>query len=356
MKKLNVAIIGQGRSGRDIHGKYFWSEANTLYNIVAVVELDSERRERALTEFPGCTVYESYTELFIRNDIDLVVNSTYSEMHYSVTKDLLLHGFNVLVEKPMARSYYECCDLIKTAKDMGVTLAVFQQSFYTPYFEFTKEVVNSGKLGEVLSVDIAFNGFARRWDWQTLQCKMAGCTYNTGPHPVGFAMDFLDFSPEAHVVYSKMNNALASGDAEDWTRMILTAPGKPMVEVQICPTDAFSDYNIKIQGSRGTYQCTTKDYKFKYIVDGENPKQPVIFESLKNADGTPSYCSEDLVSHEESGEVDYGAFGYAVEKFYAKLYDKLAYGTPLEITPEMAADIIRVTEEAHAQNPMPVKF
>lgn len=356
MKKLNMAIIGQGRSGRDIHGKYLISEDNEMYNVVAVVELDPERRQRALEEYPSCKVYEDYTELFALSGIDLVLNASYSEMHYDITKDLLLHGFNVLVEKPMARSYYECCDLIKTANDKGVTLAVFQQSFYTPYFEFTKEVVNSGKLGNILSVDIAFNGFARRWDWQTLQCKMAGCTYNTGPHPIGFAMDFLDFSPEAHVVYSKMHNALASGDAEDWTRMVLSAPGKPMVEVQICPTDAFSDYNIKIQGSRGTYQCTTNDYKLKYIVDSENPKQPVIFESLKNDDGTPAYCAEELVSHEESGELTYGAFGSAVTKFYAKLYDKIAKDIPLEITPEMAADIIRVTEEAHAQNPMPVKF
>ena len=64
MKKLNIAVIGQGRSGRDIHGKYFKNEINTLYNVVAVAELDPERRERALTEFPGCTVYENYTELF----------------------------------------------------------------------------------------------------------------------------------------------------------------------------------------------------------------------------------------------------------------------------------------------------
>ena len=28
MKKLNVAIIGQGRSGRDIHGAFFKSEYN----------------------------------------------------------------------------------------------------------------------------------------------------------------------------------------------------------------------------------------------------------------------------------------------------------------------------------------
>ena len=37
-KTLNVAIIGQGRSGRDIHGAYFKSAANEHYRVVAVVD------------------------------------------------------------------------------------------------------------------------------------------------------------------------------------------------------------------------------------------------------------------------------------------------------------------------------
>ena len=98
MKKLNIAVIGQGRSGRDIHGKYFKNEINTLYNVVAVAELDPERRERAVEEYPGCVAVEDYREFYNMEGIDLVLNSTYSEMHYEVTKDLLQHKLNVLVE------------------------------------------------------------------------------------------------------------------------------------------------------------------------------------------------------------------------------------------------------------------
>ena len=131
MKKLNIAIIGQGRSGRNIHGKFFKSEDNTKFNVVAVVDRIPERRERAKNEYPGCEVFESYTELFGRKDIDVVLNSTTSNEHYSVAKDLLLHGFNVIVEKPFARTRYECDELIKLAADKGLKLAVFQQSFFT---------------------------------------------------------------------------------------------------------------------------------------------------------------------------------------------------------------------------------
>ncbi|MBR2452904.1 MAG: Gfo/Idh/MocA family oxidoreductase, partial [Clostridia bacterium] len=92
MKKLNLAIIGQGRSGRDIHGKFLKSENNTMFNIVAVVERDPQRRERALEEYPGCEVFESYTELYGRKDIDLVTNASYSREHFEVTKDLIENG------------------------------------------------------------------------------------------------------------------------------------------------------------------------------------------------------------------------------------------------------------------------
>ena len=61
MKKLRVAIIGQGRSGRDIHGAFFRSEHNDKYEVVAVVDELDFRRERAKQEF-GCDVYADHRD------------------------------------------------------------------------------------------------------------------------------------------------------------------------------------------------------------------------------------------------------------------------------------------------------
>ena len=116
MKKLNVAIIGQGRSGRNIHGTYFLSDKNVHFNVAYVAELDPDRRERALKDYPGCKVVEDYAELFECKDIDLFVNATFSDTHASITQDILDHGFNVLVEKTFARTRYECDTLINIAK------------------------------------------------------------------------------------------------------------------------------------------------------------------------------------------------------------------------------------------------
>ena len=356
MNKLKIALIGQGRSGRDIHGEYLKKESNTIFEVVAVVEQDEQRRNRALEEYPGCQVYADYTELFGRTDLDIVLNASYSEQHYSITKDLMEHGFNVLLEKPFARNYYECCDLMKTAKEHNVLLAIFQQSFYAPFYDKMKEVLKSGVLGDIKQVSIRYNGLARRWDWQTLQCKLAGSVYNTGPHPIGIALDLLEYDDETRVVYSKLDQALTSGDAEDYAKIILVAPCKPVMDIEVSSIDAFSDWNYKVQGSKGTFQCTINDYKLKYIPDGVNPEKPVVFESLRNEEGYPIYCKEELITCEESGAFGGTAIDVGTEKYYHMLYRTLTTGEPLEVKTEDMAKVVSVMETVHAQNPIPIKY
>ena len=71
---LNVAIIGQGRSGKDIHGAYYLSKANEHFQVKYVVEQDERRRKIAENTYQGCVALKDYKELFDCNDIDLVVN------------------------------------------------------------------------------------------------------------------------------------------------------------------------------------------------------------------------------------------------------------------------------------------
>lgn len=356
MKKLNIAIIGQGRSGKKIHGKYYRSEDNKYYNVKYVVDSDEFRRRVSEDIYPGCKTFESYEELFALDDIDLVVNATYSQMHYPITRDLLLHGFNVLVEKPFGRSRYECDELIKIAEDKGVTLAVFQQTFLAPFYGFAYDLIKSGKLGDVKQISIRYNGFSRRWDWQTLQKKCAGSTYNTGPHPIGMALGFLDFDKEARVVYSKLDRALTSGDADDYAKILITAPEKPIVDIEISSIDAYSDYTLKIQGARGTFKATPDKYEMTYICDGENPERPVEEKFLSDEKGEPIYCGEKLIKHTEADNFNGTAFDIGTARLYEQLYFKITEGKEMTVTPEMAAAVISVIETVHAENPLSLKY
>lgn len=355
MKKLRVAIIGQGRSGRDIHGAFFRSEENEKYDVVAVVDALADRRERAKAEY-GCDVYDDYRKLYDRKDIDLVINSTFSHMHYHVSMDLLTHGFNVVVEKPFSAHKEECAAMIRAAKEHNVMLCVFQQSHFAPYYRRIREILDSGVLGRPVQISISFNGFARRWDWQCSQRFYGGSLRNTGPHPMEQALDLLDMD-ELPQVISRLDSVNSFGDAEDYVKILLLAPNKPVIDVEISSCDAYNEgYLYKIQCSRGTLRAKMNEITYQYFVPEEAPEQHLILEPLCKPDGTPAYCGEKLEWHKETEEVIGTSFNAAVKAYYDNIYEHLTEGKELIIKPEKIMQQIELMEEVHRQNPMPIRF
>lgn len=354
MKQYNVAIIGQGRSGRDIHGAFFKSQrCEDKFKVVAVADKIAGRRDRAVQEY-GCKVFDDYTEFFaIKDEIDLVINSTPSHLHYPVTKDLLEHGFNVVCEKPIARKADEVRDLIKTAADNGVLFNIFQQSRFTPYFMKIKDIIASGVLGRIVEISVQFNGFSRRWDWQTLQSFNGGSLLNTGPHPVDQALNLLDKYDIMPNVFCKMDRVNTYGDAEDYCKLILTAPDSPLIEVVISSCDAYPSFTYKISAEKGGLLASTNDIKWRYYKDCEASERHLIKEPLCKPDGTPSYCVDDLVWHEETWNVnDAGSFTSAVGEYYNMIYNNLTEGKAMEVSPLQVVQQIAVMEECHRQNPL----
>ena len=277
-------------------------------------------------------------------------------MHFDITKDLLTHGKNVMTEKPFARNRFECEQLIKTACDNNVKLIVFHNTQPAPFYVHALDVIKSGILGDVKQISIRYNGLSRRWDWQTLQKKMGGSAYNTGPHPIAMGLGFLDFDENFKVVYSKLDTALTSGDAEDYVKILLTAPKKPLVDIEINSTDAFSNYTIKIQGSRGTFKNTPGSYTMKYYKDSENESHPVVDTFLEDENGNPIYCRETLNVHEESGNYQGSAFDVGTATIYENAYFAITENAELAMPLEHAAMVVNVIETVHAENPLPLEF
>ena len=189
MGPIRVAIIGQGRSGRNIHGN-FLARVPEQYKIVAVTDPIEKRRKRGEEEY-GCESYGDYKEVLKRDDIDLIINASPSHLHVPITLDALNAGFNVLCEKPLARKVEEVDMLIEASEKAGKVLAIFQQSRYAPYFRQVRKVIDSGVLGRIVQISIKFSDFSRRWDWQCLQKNYGGSLLNTGPHPLDQALQLL---------------------------------------------------------------------------------------------------------------------------------------------------------------------
>lgn len=166
------------------------------------------------------------------------------------------------------------------------------------------------------------------------------------------ALGVLEFDKGARVAFSSLaNTPFSSGDSDDYCKAIIAAPGRPVVDVEINNTDAYTPYTVKIQGTRGTFRCTTTDYECKYVLPGENPPRPVVESFLANDKGDPVYCGEKLIVHEEKGKYDGTAFDVGTRLLYEDLYHAITEGREMYVTAEKAAAIIGVIETIHAENP-----
>jgi predicted dehydrogenase len=283
--------------------------------------------------------------------VDLVVNAAPSRFHVPLTLQFLEAGFNVLCDKPLASRAADVDRLIRAAEESGKLLAIFQQSRYSPAFQQLRQVVDSGVLGEIVQVSIAFNGFSRRYDWQTLTAEMGGNLLNTGPHPLDQALQLFgtDVMPK---VTCFMRRTTTLGDAEDHVLLILSGEGRPLLHLEISSCCKYPGSMYSVYATRGGLAGDTKRLEWQYYDPAEAPSLELVRTPICKPDGTPAYCSDTLEwKREEWIAPEKGLFETMSGSFYEMLHRALSEGAPLEITPQQVRQQIAVIEEAQRQNP-----
>jgi predicted dehydrogenase len=319
------------------------------YTVTAVVDSMIERCRESQERWK-CDTYNDYRRVFRRNDVDLVINALPSDLHVPVTREGLQAGFNVLCEKPLARRVRDVDLLIALARRKRRLFAIFQQGRFAPYFREVRKVVDSGVLGRIIMIKVAFNGFARRWDWQTLQKRMAGSLLNTGPHPLDQALHFIgrDQVPKVLCIMDRVNTR---GDAEDHVKIILLRKDHPTIDLEVSSCCAYPQHTYQVYGSQGGLAGNMTHLDWKYFKPSEAPRQKLQQKPLAKR----LYCSEELKWHTGSWDAtgeEKDLFDYMGVRFYENLYDVMTRGTRLAVTPEEVRQQIAVIEECHRQCPL----
>ena len=354
MKKIRTAVIGYGRSGRNIHTDLL-KQLPDLFEIAMYVDGDAERQEMIKREM-NVPVYPEHSALFGKKDIELVVNASFSKDHVRISNDLLNHGFNVVCEKPVARDAAEFATVLDTAKKTGKKFYAFQQYRFTPGFLKIQEIINSGIIGRVVAMNIFCDGFDRRWDWQTIHEDAAGVLLNKGPHYVDWALCFMGF-PANIEVFAGFDRANYAGNGESYAKLVLRAPGAPLADLQFSAFNAYASGTFLIHGTQGTIKGSETSLSWKYFKPSEAAPLKLETRPLRDEKGIPVYCKEKLNFYEESWTADHGSltpqrfeFNEKGLTYYRKLYANLVNGAEFEIKNEQVLLQMKVMGEAHAQN------
>lgn len=154
MKQLSVIIIGAGGRGRTY--SHFMNEMPDKYKIVGVAEPNDVKRKMTQKKFsiPEENCYESWEDILARPKFaDVAIIATMDNMHYAPAMKAIELGYNLLLEKPVAPTAEECADIANAAEKAGVSAIVCHVLRYTPFYKKVKSIVDSGMIGEIMSID-----------------------------------------------------------------------------------------------------------------------------------------------------------------------------------------------------------
>lgn len=152
-RPVTAITLGAGNRG-NVYGNYAVEYPAEL-DIVGVAEPVQIRRERYVAKhaIDATHTFHTWEEVFkVPKFADAVIISTPDDLHYGPCMAALRMGYDVLLEKPISPSEKECRNILELSKKTGRIVAVCHVLRYAPYFIKLREIIQSGVLGKVVSM------------------------------------------------------------------------------------------------------------------------------------------------------------------------------------------------------------
>lgn len=125
----NIALVGYGHWGPNYARLITQNEGCEL---LACVDADAVRRQKAQTDYPGILVSDKLSGVLQNPWIDAVIIATPAHTHYALVQQCLAAGKHVLCEKPLSLQATECEHLYQQALKMQKILMVDHTFLFNP--------------------------------------------------------------------------------------------------------------------------------------------------------------------------------------------------------------------------------
>lgn len=156
MQAKKLVVFGLGARG-NIYAS-FAKAYPEKFELAAIIEKAPERREYAKKTYPSVEVFSDYSD-FLKAKIkaDVVAVATQDGEHREHAVAMMAAGYDLLLEKPIADNLKDCVAIYDASVKYGKKVVVCHVLRYTPFYSTVKRIIDSGKLGEVITVHASEN-------------------------------------------------------------------------------------------------------------------------------------------------------------------------------------------------------
>ena len=338
-RPVRTAVIGFGSSGRTFHAPLL--EASPDFSLDVVVTGDPDRRRSAHELYPDTHLCADVEELFAdAGAVDLVVIGSPPATHVSLARRALERGIAVVVDKPLCVRAEEGRELVDAAAAAGVPLTAFQNRRWDGDFLTVRELVRSGRIGEVRRFESRFEWWKphepKAWKGASLPRDGGGVLFDLGAHVIDQALQLFGPVREASAELTSHRSAGVDDDCfvsllhESGVRSHLVMNGMA----------AQSGPRFRVLGSTAAYTKWGLDGQEAALKTGTGPHDPSYGVEPRSAWGVVG-VGDDV----EPVPTQRGAY----DTFYALLAEAMTSGGPLPVDPLDSVEVVALIERLHRE-------
>jgi len=148
--KIKFGIVGCGRIAQR-HAEHI----NNKGKLIAVCDIDRKKADELAAKYQAKAYYNIDDMLAAEKELDVLSVCSPNGLHAEQAIKGLKAGVHVLCEKPMALTAQDCGEMIKAGERTNKRLFAIKQNRFNPPVEAVKRIIDEGKLGKILSVQLS---------------------------------------------------------------------------------------------------------------------------------------------------------------------------------------------------------
>ena len=183
VKTINVGMIGFGIAGKVFHAPFI--ENTEGMHLAKISTANRESAAYAHSHYPEAEVVRDAHEIIDDPAIDLVIVGTPNTAHFPLTKECLMAGKHVIVEKPFTINTGEADVLIDLARKKNLVLTIHHNRRFDSDFRTIQKVISSGLLGRLVEYEVHYDRYRpmlKANAWREENLPGSGILYDLGSH------------------------------------------------------------------------------------------------------------------------------------------------------------------------------